>query len=75
MSIIYLHSIYKVKNQGKKIMTKHELIDVLCFAVFMLALPLMLLASFIGGWWLIAMLLTMAAAMVTFWINTAIQLS
>jgi len=56
-------------------MNKHELIDFLCFAVFMLALPLMLLASFIGGWWLIAMLLTMAAAVVTFWINTAIQLS
>lgn len=56
-------------------MTKHELIDVLCFAVFMLSFPLMLLASAIGGWWLIAMLITMVAAMVAFWINTAIQLS
>lgn len=56
-------------------MTKHELIDVICFAVFMLALPLMLLASVIGGWWIIAMLLTMVAALVAFWINTAIQLS
>ena len=56
-------------------MNKHELIDVLCFAVFMLALPLMLLASVIGGWWLIVMMLAMAAALVTFWINTAIQLS
>ena len=66
---------YKSNQTRVKTMNKHELIDVICFAVFMFSFPLMLLASAIGGWWLIAMLLIMTAAMVAFWVNTAIQLS